>query len=134
MARAGLQVGDRLVGVERGALKDGRQKAAAPVERADLRNAARIGDGHEGRQILVLGAQRVADPRARCSGNPSSVKPVFICDSAGPCVLAFAVIEWMKHISSTSSARCGSRSETYLPDLPRGLNAYGDRVRLPFSP
>ena len=25
-------------------------------------------------------------------------KPVFICDSAGPCVLVLAVIEWMKHI------------------------------------
>ena len=56
-------------------------------------------------------------------GKPSCVKPVFICDSAGPCVVVFAVIEWMKHMSSANSARFGSRSETYLPLLPRGLKA-----------
>ena len=38
-------------------------------------------------------------------GKPSRVKPVFIWDSAGPCVLVLAVIEWMKHMSSASSAR-----------------------------
>ena len=37
-------------------------------------------------------------------GKPSSVKPVLIWFSAGPCVFDFAVIEWMKHISSASSA------------------------------
>ena len=67
-------------------------------------------------------------------GKPSSVKPVLIWFSAGPCVLLLAVIEWMKHISSASSARCGSRSLIILPHWPRGLNSHSGRIRLPFSP
>ena len=67
-------------------------------------------------------------------GKPSSVKPVLIWFSAGPCVLLFAVIEWMKHMSSASSARCGRRSEIILPHCPRGLNVQSGRTRLPFSP
>ena len=58
-------------------------------------------------------------------GKPSSVKPVLIWFSAGPCVLLLPVIEWMKHISSASSARCGSRSEIILPHWPRGRNGIG---------
>ena len=80
-----------------------------------------------------------SDPRAKLTqapaeGNPSRVKPVFICDSPGPCELAFAVIEWTKHISSTSSARWGRSDETCLPVLPYGLNEYGDLAKFPFSP
>ena len=67
-------------------------------------------------------------------GNPSSVKPVLMNISPGPCVLVFEVSEWMKHRSSAHSARCGSRSETYLPVCPRGLNVQGLWARLPFSP
>ena len=67
-------------------------------------------------------------------GKPSSVKPVLIWFSAGPCVFDFAVIEWMKHRSSASPARCGSISEIILPDCPRGLNSYSGLTRLPFSP
>ena len=55
---------DRLVGVEGRALKHGRQESRAPVVRPDLRHAARIGNGDERRQVLVLGAQGVAHPRA----------------------------------------------------------------------
>ena len=54
--------------------------------------------------------------------------------SPGPCVLVFEVIEWMKHISSASSARFGSRSETYLPLWPRGWNSQGLLIRLPDLP
>ena len=54
--------------------------------------------------------------------------------SPGPCVLVFDVSEWMKHISSAHSARCGSRSETHLPVWPRWRNVQGLRARLPFSP
>ena len=52
--RGRAEVGDRLVGVEGGPLKDGRQEAAAPVGRPDLRHAARVGDGDERRQVVVL--------------------------------------------------------------------------------
>ena len=51
--------------------------------------------------------------------------------SPGPCVFVFDVMEWMKHMSSASSARCGSRSDMYLPDCPRWLNSQGLLVRLP---
>ena len=54
--------------------------------------------------------------------------------SPGPCVLVFEVIEWMKHISSASSARFGNRSEMYLPLSPRGLNSQGLLIKLPFLP
>ena len=67
-------------------------------------------------------------------GNPSRVKPVPIWLSAGPCVFDFPVIEWMKHISSARSARCGSRSLTILPDWPRGLKAAMGLMRLPLAP
>jgi hypothetical protein len=74
------------------------------------------------------------DTQAPALGNPSSVKPVLIWFSAGPCVLLRAVIEWMKHISSTSLARCGSNCETCLPVSPRGRNCHGLRVSAPCSP
>ena len=67
-------------------------------------------------------------------GKPSKVKPVPIWLSAGPWVLDFPVIEWMKHISSASSARLGRRSLTILPDCPRGLNSAMGLMRLPFAP
>ena len=56
-------------------------------------------------------------------GWPSRVKPVFICDSAGPCVLALADMEWMKQRSSTKAPVSGRRSLVIFPDLPRGLKA-----------
>ena len=52
------------LGTERRRLERGRQESGAPVVRAILRHAARIGDGDEGGQILVLAAERVGDPRA----------------------------------------------------------------------
>ena len=55
-------------------------------------------------------------------GKPSSVKPVDMKFSPGPCVLVWLVSEWMKHISSASSPSCGSRSDIILPDWPRGRN------------
>ena len=58
-------------------------------------------------------------------GKPSSVKPVLMNISPGPCVLVFEVSEWMKHRSSAQSARCGSRSETYLPRLAARLERPG---------
>src|SRR5687768_10149557 len=67
-------------------------------------------------------------------GNPSSVNPVPIWFSAGPWVLLRAVIEWTKHISSTSSPKWGRRSDTYLPLRPRGRNAQGLWVSAPCSP
>ena len=67
-------------------------------------------------------------------GKPSTREPVLIWFSPGPCVLVFAVIEWMKHISSASSARFGSRSEIILPLCPRGLNVQGLLIRLPLLP
>ena len=58
-------------------------------------------------------------------GNPSSVKPVLMNISPGPWVLVFEVSEWMKHRSSAHSARCGNRSEMYLPRLPPRLEFPG---------
>jgi hypothetical protein len=51
--------------------------------------------------------------------------------SAGPCVLLLLVSEWTKAMSSVSSARWGSRSETHLPVLPRCRNGYWGRARFP---
>jgi len=62
------------------------------------------------------------------------VKPVDIWLSAGPWVLLLAVIEWMKHISSANSPRCGSRSLVIVPLSPRGLNSQSGLTRLPCSP
>ena len=53
-------------------------------------------------------------------GKPSSVKPVDMKFSPGPCVFVLLVSEWMKHISSASSPSCGSRSLVILPHSPRG--------------
>ena len=59
-----LQIGDRLVRVEGGPLEHRRQEGRIPVIRPDLRHAPRIGDRHERRQILALGAQGVGHPAA----------------------------------------------------------------------
>ena len=45
-----------------------------------------------------------------------------------------ATIECTNVMSSASSARCGNRSETYLPDSPRGLNVHGDFITVPRFP
>ena len=63
------QVADRPPGVERRPLVHGRQEAIGPVGRPLLRVAPRVGDRHVGRQVLVLGPQRVADPGAD-AGEP----------------------------------------------------------------
>ena len=67
--RRPLEVVDRPAGVERGPLIDGRQEAVGPVGRPLLRVAPRVGDRHVGGQVLVLGPQRIADPRAG-AGKP----------------------------------------------------------------
>ena len=67
-------------------------------------------------------------------GKPSSVKPVLIWFSPGPCVLLLAVIEWTKQNSSASVARLGSRSLTILPDWPRGLNVHNGWCKFPCAP
>ncbi len=67
-------------------------------------------------------------------GKPSSVNPVLMNISPGPCVLVFEVSEWTKHRSSARAARCGNKSEMYLPLCPRGRNVHGLRARFPFSP
>ena len=44
------------------------------------------------------------------------------------------VMLWMKAMSSTCFAMCGSMDEIILPLFPAGLNAHGDFMRLPFLP
>jgi len=44
------------------ALEDRGQEGARPVARADLRNAARIGDRDEGGQVVRLGTERITHP------------------------------------------------------------------------
>lgn len=46
------------------ALKRSGQEAGAPVVRAGLRHAARVGNGDVGGQVLVLAAQCIRHPRA----------------------------------------------------------------------
>ena len=58
------QVGDGALGAERRALEGRRQEGAVPMARTILGDPARVGDGHERRQVLVLAAQRVGHPGA----------------------------------------------------------------------
>ena len=51
-------------------------------------------------------------------GKPSSVWPVHMKFSPGPCVFVRPVSEWMKHSSSAICPMCGTRSEMYLPLCP----------------
>ena len=74
------------------------------------------------------------ETQAPTLGYPSTVNPVLMKFSPGPCVLIFEVMEWMKHISSARLASFGSRSETSLPLCPRGLNSQGLLIRLPDLP
>src|SRR5687768_13567778 len=63
---------NRLPGAERGPLKNCRKKSGVPMIRADLRNPARIRDGHESGEIAVLGAERVAHPCAHARKSVES--------------------------------------------------------------
>ncbi len=58
-------------------------------------------------------------------GKPGSTKPVFCMNVAGPCTFDFETIEWMKAMSSTHSARCGTRSLIHLPHWPYCRQAQG---------
>ena len=64
-----LEVVDRPAGIEGGPLVNGRQEPVGPVGRPLLRVAPRVGDRHVGGQVLVLGSQGIADPRAG-AGKP----------------------------------------------------------------
>jgi hypothetical protein len=66
-------------------------------------------------------------------GNPSVIKPVFIWQQAGPCVLVLAVKEWMKAMSSTNAPRCGRRSDTHFPLSPHCRNDMGLFIKLPLA-
>ena len=60
-----LQIEHRRVArSERRSLIDGRQPAARPVANAVDRQTARVRQDHVGRQVLVLGSERVDNPRA----------------------------------------------------------------------
>src|SRR5205807_963125 len=64
-------------------------------------------------------------------GKPGSTKPVHCMNVAGPWTLDFEAIEWMKAMSSTQLARCGSRSLTHLPHLPCCRHCHGLFRQLP---
>ena len=123
MTPGGGEVADRLLGAERRALEGGGQEAGSPVVRAGLRHAARIGDGDERRQVLVLAAERVADPRA-------DAREAVEREAGGQEVLGRAVRVALagqrvdEAMSSVSSARCGIRSRDHLA----GLAARAERV------
>src|SRR5207247_6619837 len=68
-----LQIRNRLVRVERRALKDSGQESGVPVVAPDLWDPARIGNGDEGGQVLIFGAQRVADPRTHAGASIENV-------------------------------------------------------------
>ena len=61
-------------------MKGGRQEARTPVVRSILRDATRVEERDEGRQILIVGAQRVANPR------PDTGEPIQ-CEARGEKIL-----------------------------------------------
>ena len=77
------QVADWLIGIEGGSLVNGRQEPAHPVGRPLLRVAPRVGNRHVGRQVLVLGPERIADPRAD-AGKAFEREPGAHVHLAGP--------------------------------------------------
>ncbi len=66
-------------------------------------------------------------------GRMNVSDPVCSCNSAPPCALLSAWTERMTHRPSASSRTFGNRSDTMRPDLPPGLNAHGDFIRLPVA-
>src|SRR5262249_30790241 len=58
------EIANWLATVERRALENSGQESRPPVIDARLRHAARIGNGDERRQIVVLGAEGVTHPRS----------------------------------------------------------------------
>jgi len=123
---------NRLIGVERCSLNTAGRNALFQLFGPVCGLPAGVGNRTKaGRSAHSLPVHNSPGPDA---GKPSSVNPVLIWFSAGPCVLLFAVSEWMKQRSSASSARFGSSSETILPDSPRGLNCQIGATRFPFSP
>ena len=59
-----FQIRNRFVGREGGALKHRGQEGRVPMVRPHLGHAARIGNGHERGQVLLLAAQGIRRPRA----------------------------------------------------------------------
>ena len=56
------EIRDGAVGAQGRPLKHGREKAARPLPRADLRHTARVGDGDKRREIVALAPQGVGGP------------------------------------------------------------------------
>ena len=130
----GFRLAIGALGIEGGALIGGGQKAGGPV--APGRSAAgRACRGWRRRRAGPGSPCRArTSPTRRCWESPRARSPVFIWSMAGPCVLLVAVSEWTKAMSSTHSARCGSRSETHLPHWPCCRHSHGLRIRLPLPP
>src|ERR1700757_4128452 len=69
-----------------------------------------------GRSLFRL--PRPYEIQAPMEGYPGSTKPVFCMKVAGPWTLDFEIMEWIKAMSSTQDARCGTRLLTHLPHWP----------------
>jgi hypothetical protein len=74
---------------------------------------------------LSLRLPRPYDTQAPKLGNPGSPKPVFCKNVAGPCTFDFEIIAGRNAMSSTHSARRGTRSLIHLPQRPNGFQPQG---------
>ena len=120
-----------LVGDER-ALVDGRQKRAVPQRRPDRRRHVGTEDD-EARQVLVVGAETVREPRA--DRRPARLRVArFIISSDGSWFGMSVYIERMTQMSSTHSPTCGNSSLTSMPLWPYFLNVNGERISSPVLP
>ena len=100
------------------ALVDRRQPAVGPVVHAVDRQATRIGQHDERRQVLALAAQAVGQPAAQ-RGPAGDGRPVFSAKIDWPWLLTPVCIERMSVMSSTIRPRWGSSSESSMPHWPR---------------
>ena len=123
-------IGFSAAGPNQRALVRGRQKAGAPVARPVGGEAARVGQHDERRQVVGQAAQAVARPRRPCSESRAA-RTVFCMNVAGPWTFDLETIEWMNAMSSTHSARCGTRSLIHLPHWPYCFQSQGLAMQSP---
>ncbi len=127
--RAALQVRRSARRRGRRACPGGRpgRKSVAQTWRAGVGQVR--GEDDERRQVLVHGAQAVADPRARCSAGRRRTSRCGWRASPGSARCRRTFIERIRQMSSIRSRRCGNRSLTSVPHLPPGWNSHAGLQR-----
>ena len=128
-----IDIGDRRRGrlEDRSLIRSRQEPARQIVEPADRHQAAV--EDHKTRQVAILAAEAVAEPRRPCSAGRQCRARCAKSNSRSCASENCDVSDRTTHRSSAHFARYGNKSLIHKPLCPRWRNFHGDASTLPTS-